>query len=322
MSDRSSPAMSVVLVTPDSFRAIHKTIKHLQAQTVSNRLEIVIVAPSVGRLQLDESELKEFFQFHVVEVGRIWSTGGAIAAGVRKATAPVVTYAEEHSYPDSAWAEALIEAHREPWAAVGAGIHNANPRSLISWAHLITAFGPWVEPAAAGETNVLPGHHTAYKRSILLEYGPELEFMLQTEGILHKDLRTHAHRLYLEPEAKAHHLNVSVLRSYISAEFQGGRMFGASRAGHGRWTFFRRLLYIGAFPLIPLVRLSRLLRLIRRSARLRPFLPRILPVLVMGLIMHAVGEVTGYAFGAGDAAQRSLTFELSRRRHVTRRDGP
>jgi len=256
----------------------------------------------------------------VVEVGAIKSTGGAIAAGVRQASAPVVAYAEEHSYPDPAWAEALIEAHSKPWAAVGAVIANANPGNMISWANLFTDFGPWVEPASAGETSRLAWHHAAYKRAILLEYGPKLQTMLETEGILHSDLRTRGYRLYLEPAAKTNHVNVSLLSSYIWAEFHGGRMFGATRARDGRWSIFRRLLYLGGMPLIPLVRLQGVLRDIRRSGREHELLPRVLPALIMGLAAHAIGEVTGYTLSAGDAAQRRVSFELNRHLHVTAQD--
>jgi glycosyltransferase involved in cell wall biosynthesis len=314
------PEMSVVIITPDRYESIRKTIKHLRAQTVRDRLEVIIVAPSADRLDLDESELEEFLQFRVVGVGAIRSTGGAMAAGFRQASAAVVAYAEEHSYPEPRWAEALIEAHRQPWAAVGAMIANANPWSMVSWAQIFTDFGPFVEPTAPGEVDGLAWHHAAYKRAILQEYGPALDAMLETEGILHRDLRARGYRLYLEPAAKGHHLNVSLLSSYLEGEFYGGRMFGAARARYGDWSIFRRLLYIGAMPLIPLVRIGRVLQDIRRSGRHRDLLPRILPAMSMGLVMHAIGEVTGYAFGAGAAAQRRVTFELERCRHVAEQD--
>ena len=320
MNGSHPPDMSVVLVTPDRFDTIRKTVQHLRTQTVRDQLEIVIVAPSADRLELDASEPADFCQFHLVEVGEVKSTGKAIAAGIQQASAPVVTYAEEHSYPDSGWAEALIDAHRGPWSAVGSVMGNANPMSLISWANLFTDFGPWVEPAAAGEISHLPWHHAAYKRPILLEYGPRLQSMMETEGILHGDLRARGYRLYLEPAAKTNHVNVSLFTSYMSAEFHGGRMFGANRAGNNHWSIFKRLLYIGSVPLIPLMRLRRVLRDIHRSGHRRELLPRVLPVLITGLVAHAVGEVTGYALGDGDAAQRRVSFELNRYRHITAQD--
>jgi hypothetical protein len=320
MNDTHPAAMSVVLVTPDDAKSIRTTLLHLKAQTVRDRLEVIIVAPSLNRLSLTASELEGFPHVRLVEAGEINSTGGAIAAGVREARAPLVGYAEEHSYLHPGWAEALIKAHSQPWAAVGAVIANANPATLTSWANLFTDFGPWVEPAEAGETRRLPWHHAVYKRAILLQYGPKLQTMLEAEGILHNDLHDRGYRFYLESSARTDHVNVSLLSSYMSAEFHGGRVFGASRARSGHWSVLRRLIYIGGMPIVPFMRLRGVLRDIRRSGCQRELLPRVLLPLTMGLVAHAVGELTGYALGAGAAVQRRVSFELSRRRHVTHQD--
>lgn len=321
MSELKNPQMSVITVSPNSYESIRKTIRHLRNQTVKEQLEVVIVAPSTSKLNLDEAELRDFLQFRVVEVGMAKSTGEAIAAGFCQASAPVVAYAEEHSYPDTGWAEAHINAHRQPWGAVGGVLANANSGTMISWALLFTNFGPWVEPKAAGVVRRLPWHHTSYKRTLLLDYdGPKLQALLETEGILHQDLQARGYQLYLEPAAKANHVNVSTLLSLVQSEFVGGRLFGTARARYEQWSVFHRLLYISGGPLMPFVRLRRTLRDIRQSGRQRDLLPRILPPLILGLIMHGLGEVIGYAFGAGDAAQRRVSFELNRCQHVAERD--
>src|SRR5689334_882893 len=131
----NAPEMSVVVVSLSSYQRIRRTIAALRAQTAMRRLEIVVVAPSREVLDLNEADLGEFCSFQVVEVAAIRSTGGAIAAGFQRAHAPVVAYAEEHSYPVPTWAEALLLAHKKPWAAVGAAIVNANPGTVISWAN-------------------------------------------------------------------------------------------------------------------------------------------------------------------------------------------
>jgi glycosyltransferase involved in cell wall biosynthesis len=316
----SAAQMSVVVVTPDRYENIRKTMKHLQAQTVSDQLEIVIVVPSAATLDFDAEERAAFDRLRIVEIGEIKSTGRAIAAGVRQANAPVVTYAEEHSYPAPGWAEALIKAHRESWAVVGVAIANANPGNIISWASLFTDFGPWVEPVEAGETNHLAWHHSSYKRAVLLEYGSELDVLLEAEGILHKDLLARGHRLYLESAAKTNHVNISLLVSYMAAEFHGARMFAANRASGAKWSVLWRLLYISALPLIPFVRLTRVLGHIFRSGHQRELLPRILPALILGLAADTAGQLMGYAFGAGNAARRRVSFELNRYQHVTAQD--
>jgi glycosyltransferase involved in cell wall biosynthesis len=309
-----SAELSVIIVTPDRYETVRTTIRCLRAQTVRERLELLIVAPSVKELELDAAEMEDFLQVRVVEVGAIRSTAAARAAGVRHASASVVAFAEEHSYPAPGWAAALIEAHRQPWAAVGPVMANANPVPAISWANLFLHFAPWVEPADPGITENLPWHNTSYKRAVLLDYGPELEAMLEVEGILHRDLRVRGYQLYLEPKAKTCHLNITRPSSYAKEQFYGGRMFAAARGR--RWSGLRRLLYTGGAPLIFLVRLRRVLHEIRRSGRQRDLLPGVLPTLVPGLALHVIGEMMGYAFGAGDALQRFSEFELHKGRHT------
>ena len=316
MNDRDPPALSVVLVTPARFEALRTTVAHLRAQSVRERIELVIVAPSIEGLEPDPSELEGFHSHCLVEVGAITVTGASIAAGVRAARAAIVTYAEEHSYPQPGWADALIRAHEGSWAAVGAAITNANPERMISWASVFTDFGPCVAPVARGEQNALAWHHISYKRDLLLAYGPRLDAMLDMEGDLLRDLAARGHRLFLEPAAVSSHVNVSRLGSYVRSEFHGGRAFAATRAKAAGWSSTRRLLQAGGGPLVPLVRLRRVLGEVRRSGRLRQLVPGILPPLLLGLGGFALGEMVGYVLGIGNARQRRVTIELERHLHA------
>jgi glycosyltransferase involved in cell wall biosynthesis len=318
VSDQSSAEMSVVIVTQDCYDTIRETLRHIRAQDVRDRLEVVIVAPSADGLGLDEAEVSDFLLVRVVEVGPIRSLAWANAAGIRQARAPVVVLAEDHCYPEPGWAEALINAHRQPWAAVGPVVHNANPDSSISWADALLGYAPWLDPAPAGVIDHLPGHNSSYKRAILLDYGPDLEAMLEAESVLHWDLRAKGHQLYLEPAAKVSHVNFGRLSSWIPAQFHSGRVFAAAR---GRsWSPLRRLLYAGGAPFIPLVRSWRILRRARRVCpRHQPL--KVLPALMLGLVVSALGELLGYASGAGDAKQKLSTFEFHRVRHLANQGG-
>jgi hypothetical protein len=310
VSDLKTPDISVVLVTPDRYDAIRNTVSYLRKQTARQRVEMVIVVPSASQLGLIPSELSEFCRFQVVEVGKIRSIGAANAVGVRSATAPVVALAEDHSYPDPIWAEALIEAHQGNWTGVGPEVANANPGNVISWADYLLGYGPWMKPASPGEVEHLPGHNSSYKRSALVDYGAELEIMLEAESVLHWDLRAKGHRLYLEPRAKISHMNFGVFSSWIPAQFHSSRLFASVRAR--RWPFSRRLLYGFAAPLIPLVRFRRVM------GRSRNIELRVLPALFLGLAVSALGEMIGYAFGTGNARQKLTGFEFHRVRHAAR----
>ncbi len=316
MSDAASPAMSVIIAA-DHYDSIRRTMRHLAAQSARSDLEVLIVTPEAASLGLDSADGVGFARVRVIEVPTILPLAVALAAGVRQASASIVAFAESHAYPGPEWAKRLIEAHRRPWAGVGPVIGNANPDTLTSWSNLFLDYGRCVEPTSVGEVDYLPGHNSSYKRELVLEYDSELEAMMEAEVLLHGALRARGHSLYLDPTIRTLHLNVTRWSSWLPERFYTGRRFAATRALG--WPAWRRLLYTIAAPAIPLVRLPRVLREIRGSTR-DDLLPGIVPSLIVGLALSAIGEGIGYALGAGDATERLARMELHKVRHVTERD--
>lgn len=313
-----SPLMSVVVITPDCYATIRKTIGHLRSQKICGSLEVVLVAPSARELCVDESEMQRFLRYKIVEVGPVSSTARARAMGAREAGAPIVAFAEDHAFPAPGWAEALIKRHQENWAAVGPVMTNANPRSMTSWANLLIEYAQWLDPTEGGEREHLPGHNGSYKRDVLLAYGERLEAMLDAESILHWDLRAKGHKLYLEPKARTFHQNFSLHSPSLALRFNGGRLFAASRAR--AWPMWRRAFFACASPLIPAVRGLRITRELFRPGRPRHLLPRVLPLLIVGLVFDGAGEMAGYAFGAGRAMAKLSDMEFHRERYLAQHD--
>jgi Glycosyl transferase family 2 len=312
--------MSVLIVTPGGFDLVRETVRHLRAQTARARLELVVVAPSRETLGAFDGEAAGFARVRVVEAGEIRRASRAKAAGVRAARAPFVAFAEEHCYPEPDWARLLIDAHARGWDAVGPQMCNANPRSSVSRAGLYLNYGACIAPAASGRSERLPWHNVSYRRELLLSYGEDLSEALSVEGLLLDDLRAKGRGLYFESRARAHHVNISRLSSWVAHSFWGGRLFGAARARRKNWTLLRRLAYAGGGPLIPLVRVRRALPQIYRAGGGAGGTARVLPAVLAGLIPHALGEAAGYAFGAGRAEERYCFYEMNRALHLTERD--
>lgn len=317
MSEVGAPAMSVVIVA-DAFDTIANTIAHLRAQTIRDRLELVVVTLPGVELPLAGVELAGFHGVSVVTVDDIRSLAWVRAPGIRAARAPVVALAESHCYLDPGWAAALLDAHGGPWAAVGPALYNANPATSVSWVNLLMDYGPWLGPTDGGELDDLPGHNSSYKTDVLLAYGSRLETMLEAETMLHLDMRGNGHRLFQEPAARAYHLNVTKTSSWLGERFQTGRRFAAARS-YG-WSPLRRAVYAGGSPLIPLVRLPRLLRDRRRSEARGHLPPRAFPALLLALAMSAVGELVGYAAGSGDSMFALARIELHKEQHVAEQE--
>jgi hypothetical protein len=301
-----APELSVVIPTLREASAIRTTLQHLKAQSWHDRLELVIVTPSSAALGLQETELAWCRHLRISELREMPSLGAAYAAGVQEASAPLVVFAEDHSFPQPGWAQALIERHREPWAAVGPLVENTDPGGPCGDADYYIGYGRWAVVTGPGEIDDLPGHNSSYKRAVLLEYGAELGPLLDAASILHWSLRAKGHRLYLETAARTNHHKPMTLAFLAREAYHAGRLFAAARAR--RWSRLRRALYTAASVLIPVIRLRRVAGQMRAAGRGR-LLAKLLPAMTIGLAASAAGELAGYARGAGRSPSRLFALE-------------
>ena len=313
-------ALSVVLATVDRYQRVQRTVAHLEAQTIRSQLEVVLVAPSIESLQLKEDPGGDFYDFKILEVGEIRSLSKVKVQAIEACSADLVVFAEDHSWPEPCWAEAIVEAHQAGYAVVGPRILNANPDSVLSCANYFACFGSWCEASPAGEVSQTPWHNTSYRREHLLQLGSELPKLLEVEVLLQDRLRQQGFHLFLLEKACTYHLNISRLGSWIRQAFWAGKLFAGTRWREKHWGPMRRLIYIFGAPLIPLVRLQRLLPILRQRQAPDPSSLKLYSTLMLSFAIHAVGEACGYAFGVGSASQRYLEFEARRLEALSHRD--
>ena len=311
------PALSSILITPTDYGAIAKTMQYLRAQTIAGQIELVIVAPRADRVHVPPEDAASFHSIKIAEIDEFGSLAVARVAGVTAASAPVVAFNEDHSFPEPGWAAALLEGHRRGFSGVAPQMKNANPASTLSWAALFLHFGGTVEPGNGFETDYpAASHNMSYTRAALLEVGDRLTELMLAELFLHEALRKRGHRFWVEPTAATRHVNLSRLRPALIHAWTGGRMYGGLRREFGAWPLARRILYAGGSPLIPLLRLRRVLPLLRRTHSGRDLIPRVLPTMAVILSVHAAGEAFGYLFGLGKTRISYSEFETRRERHV------
>ena len=153
------PDLSVILVTADVFEPLQRVVNALAAQTVADRIELIVVCPSNDSLGVTEAGITGFHSVKVIEIGEIHTTSAARVAGIRAARSPVVGLCEDHAFPEPAWAKNMIEAHKKPWAGVGPAFINANP-GIVSSVALVMDYGRWVEPVEGGVIDDIPGHNS------------------------------------------------------------------------------------------------------------------------------------------------------------------
>lgn len=316
----NGPALSSILVALDQ-RSIATTLQHLRSQTIAKQMELVVVAPRGAGVRVSPEHEASFHSVTVVEVETVKSLASARVVGVEAASAPLVAFNEDHSFPEPGWAAALVDAHRRGYAGVAPRMKNANPGSSLSWAAMYLHFGGVVDQEAGFETRYpSASHNMSFSRAALLDVGDRLGELFLAELFLLDELHRRGHKFWVEPAAVTRHVNMSRLRPAIIHSWTGGRLYGGLRRSFGDWPLSRRIVYAGGSPLIPLLRLRRVLPLLRRTPAGRELIPRILPAMVSMLIVHAIGEAVGYLFGAGRTSVSYSTLETHRDRHVRREE--
>jgi hypothetical protein len=162
----------------------------------------------------------------------------------------------------------------------------------------------------------IPGHNSSYKRAALLAFERDaLARSLDQGGTLHRELQLRGHALSIESSARCFHLNPSKWSASVSMRFHAGRVFGASRSAE--WSWLKRAAYVLGAPLLPIMRLRYSLTNLRRARRMNEVLkPTRAVTLLMMTLIAVLGEVCGYALGAGRSPLVMLDFEFGRYRQM------
>jgi hypothetical protein len=310
MSD--APELSVVMIAGAQRARAQGTIDAVGAQTASESIELVVVdvASEADRLRLPGSVRSQRID---VPDGTPW--GSLRATGTRAAAAPVVAFIEDHCAPQADWAEALVETHREPWAAVGYAFVPANPTRWRSRATLIAEYGFWAHPVTGGRARILPGNNVSYKRELLLSLGGDLDRALDMDDNVHRFIAAQGLESAVSAGALVAHQELAGIRPTAKANCDYGRLLAAERWRTEGWGLPRRLLHAAAAPLgAPAARALRLLESLRgRPALWAPALAAV-PAIAAIWLANAFGQAAGCLFGTGDAGRRLVGWELSAER--------
>jgi hypothetical protein len=297
-----TPALSYVIPC-GGWRHCARVVDCLLAQDEVGEIELVLAGPAAVEDEVPAHVRQRFAGVSVVDSDP-QEMHVARARALLAAAAPVAVIGETHCYPQPGWARAMLRATAQ-WDAVGPQIVNANPATGLSWANLTIDYGPFLRPAG-GASDVLPGQNAAVRTALLEPYGDELDEWMRMPYLLFRRLREEGATLYVEPDARAAHLNVTDRREWLRERLGAGRTFASDRSGD--WSWRRRAVYTIGSPAIPLLRLRRALRDLRRGGGPR----RAIPPLVVGLLASGLGEAIGYAAGSRDGLPTIFVTELDR----------
>lgn len=288
---------------------VQRALDGLGAQTARESTEIVVVdvaGEDAAPLVTPPGAPVEILRLPGVQE---WAV--ARRAGLEHTTGAIVAFVEEHCFTEPGWAQALIDAHEGPWASVGYGFRNANPQSYVSRSAMLADYGLWLDPVARGRVQFLPGNNVSYKRDAFLALGDRLEAALASDFVAHEAFRTNGLPMFVEPAARAAHLNFTTVWETGFTNYVWCRAMAAQRARTAGWSLPRRAAHAAVTPATaPVYRIARLARTLGTRRRLwLPFAAGF-PVILAVSVCAAFGEAAGYLLGAGTAEAQLKRWEL------------
>lgn len=294
--------ISIILPT-DTAATIRPVLDHLRSQALGHDVELVVVIPHAEARLLDQDEVT------IVPVNSIYPLSQARAAGVHAAASEFVFMGETHSFPRAGMFKAIVAAHEDGATIVVPALENENPSGLVSWAGFLSGYASWALGRERGELEGAPLFNVSYRKSFLLGFGESLDRVLLIREDIRQRVAAANGKMFFEPAAKIGHVNITRARDWIPQRVVAGRTIGSVRSAS--WATGRRVAYALAFPLIPMVLMRKHWRGIARTIRQHRVPRAVLPVLLLGMLFQAWGEMLGYLLGGSpDASRRYDEYEV------------
>jgi hypothetical protein len=304
------PDLSAIVVVGPCRRRAQRVVDALCHQTAIDRMEVIVVdlaEPGVASLRIPANVNAQYILRPDLD---LWAKARCV--GLELATAPIVAFTEDHCFPARDWAEALIEAHKVPWAAIGYAFVNANPQTYWSRASMVNDYGLWLHPAPPGALTLMPGNNISYKRDALTSYGAELEHLLTPDFNLQQRFIAEGKPMCIAPKAISAHQNFNELIPLMRANYAYARLLAARRAASQRWSGMRRILQALLTPAAgPVLGGLRLLSSLKGRRSLAPEVLKGFPVYFITHACSSIGEALGYVLGEGSSERDLNRWEIA-----------
>lgn len=291
--DVAAPALSVVIASVNGWEVLGPTLRALDAQPGRDRIEIVVVDAVGGDTRARIEAHRPAVELIAVE-GRL-PIPRLRHLGVRHASGEIVAIVEDHGEVDPSWADAVLEAHRGPWGAVGGAVENGRD-GLVNWAVFFCEYTPYMGPVVEGPASDLPGNNIAYKRPHLLRHAHLLDEG-KWESWINDRLRLDGIPLASTNTAVVRHIKPFRLGYFLTQRFHFARSYAGMRRGDQSWP--KRLIYGAGSMVLPALLLARVTRTALRKGRHMGWFAACFPLVALFLTVGALGEMVGYLFGAG-----------------------
>ena len=295
----SSPALTVVVITGKARDRIARLLDALAGQSIAGALEVVIVSLASSEPGID---LPGGLDAVVANHPGSCDLGRARAEGVRRARAPLIAFLEDHTVPESRWAEQVCRTFQTlPLiTAVSYAFVNGSPDTYFYRSVFMAEYGALAHPLPEGGAPAMAANNVAYRREALTAFGAGLDALIEIDYFLQKAMGGNF-QIAAAPLALLAHQTNRRLRDLVRGHFLYAQLFAHRRLQFERWSLPKRVVAAAAVPLlVPLLRIERLFQALAGGPNVSRAATA-LPVILILYLAGALGEAWGLLHGKGPA---------------------
>lgn len=304
----SDPVLSVVIAiasdttSPTDTRHLGACLAALRKQSNAPTMEVIVPLPvgvsGIDSLRQEYSEVR-FLEFaDLRKYSRKGDSrehhGELIARGFAQARGSLIALIEDHDVVAAEWSANAVDAHRDPFAAVGGAIENGVDLPL-NWAVYFSDFQLYQNPLQEGASSRASDANVIYKKAALERIRTvwEKEFH---EATVNGALGECGEKIVLAPQVVVcQHRQGLRLATALRERFVWGRSFGAWRCTQASTA--RRLFWTVFSPVLPVVLMARRSFLAVKKRRKLGAFVRAFPLTFILTVSWSCGELTGYITG-------------------------
>ena len=295
----SNPQLSIVIASCVGPPFITHCLQSLDAQRQQADIECIVVDRAGSAVA--DAIARDFPWVTLIRRAPGESVPDLRRCGIHAARAAHIAIIEEHCVARDDWIATLLRCIREPVAATGGVVADADYARLMDWAVYFTEYNSYMPPGQRGDTHDVCAANCVYRRDVLLQHLPAAGSGYWEAGLNHTLLAV-GERFRTEPELVVYHTGPFGFAYYLRQRYLFSRAFAGIRRPHvsSRW----RLAYLVLAPaIVPLLWARMALRVFASRRRVGRFIlaqPYLLPVIGI----YVLGEWVGFAAGPGDSLSK------------------
>jgi glycosyltransferase involved in cell wall biosynthesis len=295
----SNPKLSIIVASCVGSPFINRCLESLEKQIENEEIECIVI-DRVGEKVADMIE-RDFPWTKVLRRPAGESVPDLRRYGIEQARADYIAIIEEHCVAREDWVRTILNIIKEPVAAVGGVVEDANYERLMDWAVYFTEYNSYMPPAERGAAADVCAANCVYRRELLLKYLPPSGSGYWEAGLNHK-LKEAGEEFVSEPDLVVYHTGPFGLFYYLHQRFLFSRAFAGTRRESVSKVFRAAYLFLAPL-LIPLLWARTATRVFSKKQHIGKFL-QVTPHMIPITATYVAGEAVGFLAGHGDALSK------------------